>query len=226
MDLKSNFSALKQSIVGTKTVNIDSKLDRAVTSITNYKSQSGRNGYIDLVKNVISKSTSTFNIDSSSKGLFSQSSSPSMFGQQKRMMRYKAYEGTISTIDYCYRALDVLTDNICSPDDITKTTLEIKPKKFLEDENPTEAKTVQVKGLVEKLKIEENLPSIVRNTLLFGDFFCEIAESKTALTSSSYLAEQSSLLESGTIETFPKGGPTIFINTSPGNTLDLARKPS
>jgi len=201
--LKDNFELLKKTIVGTKTTNIDAKLDQAVTDITNFKSQSGRNGYIDLVKNLISKSTGSFNIDSSSKGMFGQgSTSPAMFGQQKRMIRYKSYSGTISTIDYCYRALDVLTDNICSPDDITKTTLEIKPKKFLEDETPTETKTVQVKALVNKLKIEEHLPLIVRNTLLFGDFFCEIAAPKTALTSSSYLAEQQQIVKSGLVESF------------------------
>jgi len=201
MGLKDNFEALKKTIVGTKTTNIDAKLDQAVTTITNFKSQSGRNGYIDLVRNLISKSTGSFNIDSSSKGIFGQgTTSPAMFGQQKRMIRYKTYSGTISTIDYCYRALDVLTDNICSPDDITKTTLEIKPKKFLEDETPTESKTVQVKGLVHKLKIEEHLPLIVRNTLLYGDFFCEIAAPKTALTSSSYLAEQIVIMEQGYIE--------------------------
>lgn len=213
MSLKDNFSALKQTIVGTKTTNIDAKLDQAVTDITNFKSQSGRNGYIDLVRNMISKSTGGFNIDSGSKGIFGQgTTSPAMFGQQKRMMRYKTYEGTISTIDYCYRALDVLTDNICSPDDITKTTLEIKPKKFLEDETPTESKTVQVKGLVNKLKIEENLPLIVRNTLLFGDFFCEIATSKTALTSTSYLAEQSHLATEGYIEKLDVKDWDITIN--------------
>ena len=200
MDLKGNFASLKQSIIGTKTTDIDFKLDQAVTSITNFKSQSGRSGYIDLVKNLISKSTGSFNIDTSSKGLFNQSTSPAMFGQQKRMMRYKAYEGTIGTIDYCYRALDVLTDCICSPDDITKTVLEVNPKKFLEDETPTESKTVQVKGLINNLRIEEHLPLIVKNTLLFGDFFVEIAESKTALTSTSYLAEQESLMLEGTIE--------------------------
>jgi len=200
--LKDNFEALKKTIIGTKTTDIDAKLDDAVTSITNYKSQSGRNGYIDLVRNLISKSTGSFNIDSSSKGIFGQgNTSPAMFGQQKRMIRYKSYDGTIRTIDYCYRALDVLTDNICSPDDITKTTLEIKPKKFLEDETPTEAKTVQVKGLVNKLKLEEHLSLIVRNTLLFGDYFCEIASPKTALTSSSYLAEQAKIIEEGYIET-------------------------
>jgi hypothetical protein len=201
--LKDNFEALKKSIIGTKTTNIDAKLDQAVADITNFKSQSGRNGYIDLVKTMISKSTGSFNIDSSSKGIFGQgTTSPAMFGQQKRMMRYKTYNGTISTIDYCYRALDVLTDNICSPDDITKTTLEIKPKKFLEDETPTESKTVQVKGLIHKLKIEEHLPLIVRNTLLFGDFFCEIAAPKTALTSSSYLSEQQHIFDSGFVENF------------------------
>ena len=203
MGLKDNFEALKKTIVGTKTTNIDAKLDQAVTTITNFKSQSGRSGYIDLVRNLISKSTGNFNIDSSSKGMFGQgSTSPAMFGQQKRMQRYATYNGTISTIDYCYRALDVLTDNICSPDDITKTTLEIKPKKFLEDETPTESKTVQVKGLVHKLKIEEFLPLIVRNTLLFGDFFCEIAAPKTALTSSSYLAEQNRILKEGMYDKF------------------------
>jgi hypothetical protein len=199
--IKDNFELLKKTIIGNKTTNIDAKLDQAVTDITNFKSQSGRNGYIDLVKTMISKSTGNFNIDSSSKGMFGQgSTSPAMFGQQKRMIRYKTYDGTISTIDYCYRALDVLTDNICSPDDITKTTLEIKPKKFLEDETPTESKTVQVKGLVHKLKIEEHLPLIVRNTLLFGDFFCEIAAPKTALTSSSYLAEQQQIISGGYVE--------------------------
>jgi len=37
---------------------------------------------------------------------------------------------------------------------------------------------------------------------LYGDFFCEIAAPKTALTSSSYLAEQQHIIKSGSIETF------------------------
>lgn len=207
MTLKDNFEALKKVIVGTKTTNIDAKLDQAVSDITDYKSHSGRNGYIDLVRSLISKSTGNFNIDSSQKGVFGQSASPAMFGQQQRLTRYKTYEGTITTINYCYRALDVLTDNICAPDDITKVSLEIKPKKFLEDEVPTESKTVQVKGLIDKLKLEEYLPLIVRNTLLYGDFFCELAEPKVALTSKAYLAEHAQLLADGMIDnmTTPDG---------------------
>ena len=51
------FGQLKTSIVGTKTAKIDSILDKAVGDIINYKANSGRNGYIDLVKTVIAKSS-------------------------------------------------------------------------------------------------------------------------------------------------------------------------
>ena len=51
MSLRDTFSKLKTSIVGTKTSGIDAKLDSAVRDIISYKSNSGRNGYIDLVKN-------------------------------------------------------------------------------------------------------------------------------------------------------------------------------
>lgn len=190
MGLTDIYQNLKMNLIGTKTTNIDQKLDQAVTDITNYKSQSGRNGYIDLVRNLISKSASNFELDATAnKGIFGQGATPSSFGQGARITRYKSFEGIVSLISYCYRALEVLTDNIISPDDITKIALEIKPKKFLEDETPTEAKTSRVKSIIKKIKLEENLHYIVKNTLMFGDFFCELADAKTALTSRAYLAE-------------------------------------
>ncbi len=188
MGLPEIFQQLKMNIVGTKTTDIDQRLDQAVTDITNYKSQSGRNGYIDLVKSLISKGSSGFELDSS-KGVFTQGASPATFGQVARLARYQSFEGTATLINYCYRALEVLTDNIISPDDITKIALEVKPKKFLEDTAPTEEKTTQVKATIKELKLEEHLHIIVRNTLMMGDFFCELANAKTALLSRAYLAE-------------------------------------
>lgn len=188
MSLKDDFKKLKLAIVGTKTSDIDAKLDQAVSDITNYKSHSGRNGYIDLVKTLISKSTTSFDIDPQ-KGTFTQGATPASFGQASRLAKYKTFEGIVSTINYCFRAIEVLTDNIIAPDDITKSSLEIKPKKFIEDEKPSESKTVHVKGVVKSIKLEEHLHEIVRNTLVYGDYFCEIADAKTALTSKAYLAE-------------------------------------
>jgi hypothetical protein len=179
---------LKVDITGTKTTKLDAALDKAVKDISSYKSQSGRNGYIDLVKSIISKNAS-FSLSGASGGLFSQGVTPSAFGQGSRLMRYRTYEAIVSQINYCHRSLQVLVDNILSPDDITKVALEIKPKTFLEDETPTESKARHVKEIVRVLDIEERLGFIVRNTLMYGDFFCELGDAKTALTSRTILAE-------------------------------------
>jgi len=189
--LKDTFTKLKAAVVGTKTSAIDTKLDKAVRDITAYRSHTGRNGYIELVRTLVAKQATGLNIDTRVGGLFSQGAlSPSAFGQGDRILRYKTYDAIVSNINYCFRALNVLTDNVLSPDDITKVSLEIKAKSFLEDETPTEAKTEGVKNTLRKLELEKHLSMIVKNTLKFGDFFCELADSKTALISRSiYLSE-------------------------------------
>ena len=182
------YSQLKSSIVGTKTTKIDSALDKAVKDIVNYKSHSGRNGYIDLVRTVIAKSSSDVGFGGS--GLYSQGQTgPASMGQGVRLMRYKTYEAIVSNINYAYRALTVLTDNILSPDDITKVSLDVKPKSFLEDETPTESKVQRVQDVIRTLKLEKKLGTIIKTTLALGDFFCEIAPAKVALTSQSIISE-------------------------------------
>jgi len=182
------YGDLKSTIVGTKTQKIDIALDKAVKDIIQYKSNSGRNGYIDLVKTVIAKSSTDMGFGGS--GLFSQGQTgPAAFGQGTRLMRYKAYEAIISNINYAHRALQVLVDNILSPDDITKVSLDVKPKKYLQDEQPSEAKVQRVKEVIKEIKLEEKLEMIIKGTLVYGDFFCEIAPPKVALTSKSIISE-------------------------------------
>jgi hypothetical protein len=186
MSLRDTFSKLKTSIVGTKTSGIDAKLDSAVRDIISYKSNSGRNGYIDLVKNLISKGGSM----DIGQNIFQQGTTPATFGQGNRLSRYNAYSAILSHINYCQRALDVLTDNILAPDDITKTSLEVNPKSFIEDSENAQSNVKDVEEIIQKLKLEDRLDMIVKNTLQFGDFFVEIADEKTALTSkSAFLAE-------------------------------------
>ena len=183
------YGQLKSIVVGTKTSDIDSLLDKAVKDIVDYKSNSGRNGYIDLIKTVISKSATDVN-SLGNTSLFNQGhTGADSLGQGLRMARYKMYESIVYNINYVYRALSVLTDNILSPDDITKISLDVKVKSFLENEIPTESKIQKVIKVIEKLKLEKNLGMIVRSTLEFGDFFCEIAPLKTALTSRSIISE-------------------------------------
>jgi len=184
------YADLKSTIVGTRTQKIDAKLDQAVKDIVAYKSNSGRAGYIELVKAVISKSTNGLQIGAGSGGMFAQGAAgPAAFGQGQRIARYQMYQAIIDNINYCYRALSVLTDNILSPDDITKVSLEVRPKTYLEDETPTGSKAKLVSEVIKLIELEKKLERVVSNTLLYGDYFCEIGDSVTALTSRSILTE-------------------------------------
>jgi len=186
MSLRDTFSKLKTTIVGTKTSGIDTKLDNAVRDIISYKSNSGRNGYIDLVKSLISKGGS---VDISTN-IFQQGTTPATFGQGGRLQRYNSYAAIVSFINYCQRALDVLVDNIIAPDDITKTSLEVNAKSYIENSENAQSNVKDIEEIIKKMKLEERLDMIVKNTLEFGDFFAEIADSKTALTSrSAFLSE-------------------------------------
>lgn len=188
-DLKDLLNKLKTSVVHTQTQRIDTKLDQAVKDISTYKSHTGRNGYISLVKSLIAKTADVKIGGAAGGGLFQQGVGPSAFGQGGRVMRYKTYQAIISNINYCYRALQVITDNILSPDDITKISLDIKSIEYIEDEVPTASKIRYIKEVLKSIELEERLDLIVRNTLLFGDFFCEIGDAETALTSRSILTE-------------------------------------
>lgn len=181
---------LKNTIVQTQTKKIDAKLDQAVKDIISYKSNSGRNGYVNMVRHLISK-TADVKVSGVGQGLFSQGVSPTSFGQGTRIGRYKAYQAIVSQINYATRALNVLVDNILSPDDITKQTLEIRALQFLNEDTPVASKVRYVKEVIKVIDLERKLDPIVRNTLLFGDLFCELAGPKEALTSQTMLSEGS-----------------------------------
>lgn len=190
------YADLKATIVGTRTQKIDTKLDQAVKDIVAYKSNSGRAGYIELVKKVISNGTRGMQLGIGGGGMFAQGTQgPAALGQGQRILRYQMYDAIVSNINYCYRALTVLVDNILSPDDITKVSLEIRPKTYLEDETPTGSKAKLVQEVVGLIELEKRLERIVKNTLLYGDYFCEIGTSITALTSRTMLAESQSYMK-------------------------------
>jgi hypothetical protein len=192
-NIKDIYDNLKMQIIGTKTTDIDSKLDNASKDIIAYRTQTNKNSYIELVKDLISKSG--YQANNVVGGSSITSLSPAIFGQGGRLQRYKMYESITMNINYCHRALQVLTDNILSPDDITKVSLDIKPNDYIVDDDNEEANTRSVRDVIEKIKLEKYLDVIVKNTLHLGDFFCEIADEKTALLSkSAYLTESEAFM--------------------------------
>ena len=186
---KDLLNKIKGSVVKTQSQRIDTKLDDAVKDIATYKSHGGRNSYINLIKSLISRTADVKVGGSAGGSLFQHGIGPAAFGQGGRIQRYKTYQAIVSNINFCYRALQVLVDNVLSPDDITKVSLDVKTVEYLEDEVPSSAKIRYIKEIIQALKLEESLDLIVRGTLMFGDFFCEIGDTKDALTSRSILTE-------------------------------------
>jgi hypothetical protein len=194
VSLKDTYDRLKNLVVGVKTSSLDTKLDIASREISLFRTHASMNSYIDLVKNLISQAAmGSLTTNQPLMGFGQVGVSPAALGQGLRIMRYKTYESIVNYINYCFRALNVIVDNIISPDDITKVSIEVKSKKFLQ-EHGEEAHVELAKQVIDKLEIERYLSMLVKNTLKFGDFFCEIADSKTALISKSIVTEDKSVI--------------------------------
>jgi len=188
--LKDVFDKLKNAVVGVKTTNIDTKLDIASKEISLFRSHASTNSYIDLVKNMVSQaSVNTLATNQPLMGFGQASVSPVALGQGLRIMRYKTYESIVNYINYCFRALNVIVDNIISPDDITKISIDVTSKKFLEKQG-RQTDVDLAKHVIDVLELEKYLTMLVKSTLKFGDFFCEVGDQKTALLSKSIITEE------------------------------------
>lgn len=187
MPLVDIFTKLKSTVLKTKTLDIDTQLDKSVENILRLKSSSTGMGYAELIKSLTNKKE--LQLDTSN--MFSQGSRPEYFGQTDRLQRYLIYESIIRNISYAYRALNVIVDNIIAPDDITKRTLDVKVSSALGDEPDLISFISTIKELLNVLKINDNIDTIIKGALKFGDFFVEIADVETALTSKSFLSESS-----------------------------------
>ena len=191
-----HLNRLKQVVVGTKTSSIDSHLDDISNQISNLRSQNSRANQLEIIKNLIAK-TDFQMPQMMGGGMTGGAMSPGMMGQASRLARYNMFESITTYIPYCNRALQVITDNIISPDDITKTSLEVKPSTAGVGDSEN-ADVGIVKDLIEKLKLEKYLSHIVKTTLQSGDLFCEIADDKRMLTSRGAMLVESELDESYT----------------------------
>lgn len=90
-----------------------------------------------------------------------------------RLARYQELDFMVTNLPQVSRALQIYTDNIVSPNDITKQSLSINVS-----DNLDTAQTDVVKGMIRKIistsKLESMIDSIVYDTLSKGDKFVEI----------------------------------------------------
>lgn len=186
MDLNQVLSKLKSTVTGVKSLKLDQELDKAISDINKYRTFNGDRTYLDLVRSLINKLGSVSDIDS----IINTEISPASIGQQARLDRYKLYQDIAEKVSYCDRALKVLTDNILAPDDITKRSIEVSSSTPSRDDTEVESLVSEIKTLISKLKLDDNIDETVYSTLLFGDYFIEISDSATSTKNNTIVVEQ------------------------------------
>ena len=200
-DILKTFNDIKALLINVKTSKIDDTLDNSIKDILSYRSNSGRVGYVDYLQTLISKSAT--NIESFKNLNELNFGGTGLMGREhgKRISRYQAYESITHYINYCLRALQVLVDNILSPDDIDKISLNVIEKDISTNEAESNAKLKEVKQLIKSLNIEKNIEMIVKTTLHHGDYFAEITDTKHVFTSKTVLTESENVIDDETIIT-------------------------
>jgi len=164
--LQTTFDAVKNKVVTTPTnksiEKVDEVLKRVSDSIVNKDSMN----QAELLKKVFS--------DTVDSKMFNNISSNVAFSTEliTRLNRYTNAEEICDSIPYCSRALKVLSNEIVSPDSITKEKLQfVQTKSF----SPSDTHNlINVRSINEVLNIEDSLHDLVYETLKLGDQFVEI----------------------------------------------------
>jgi len=160
------FNTVKNKILQTPTdkslEQIDDILSKVADTVVNKDSMNRA----DLLRKVFS--------DTIQSDMFNNVNSNIAFSTElvTRLNRYVNSEEICDEIPYCSRALKVLSNEIVSPDNITKEMLQ-----FLQTKNFSVAdkqNMINVKTISDILKIEDHLHDIVYETLKLGDQFIEI----------------------------------------------------
>jgi len=184
-------NSIKTSVLGTKSSDIDKEIDSSFKSIERYSISSDRNKYIETIKQIISK-TGTDTPDSIIKNL---QGNPQVqnYDQTGRISRYNEYDSIVRKISYCQRALETLTDNILSPDDITKRSVQyVTEGQQLDDSEQAKTVIARCKTIEKKIKLDEKIKKLVKTTLKKGDNFVEILVSPKGENSLTIIQEGTS----------------------------------
>lgn len=183
--IKSALDAVKKKVFGTaddKLTDVDKALNRISDAIINKDSMNQS----EVLKKLLSSTLETETFKQITSGNLTLSTE-----LVSRLVRYINSEDVVDSIPFCARALQVLSNEIISPDDITKEMIQFLQSKTLSEED--ERAFENVKGINDVLKVNEHLRDIVYETLKLGDQFIEICD----YTSDNIPLSQSLLNEGG-----------------------------
>lgn len=167
--IETAFNAVKDKVLktspGKELDNIDKALNRISDAIVNKDTMN----QAEMLRNIFSSSLKNDTFKNITAGNLTLSAE-----LVDRIVRYMNADEIVDSIPFCSRALKVLTNEIISPDNITKEMLQFLHKKKLSEEDTRAFENV--KAINDVLKIDESLHDLVFETLKMGDQFIEICD--------------------------------------------------
>ncbi len=177
MSIKDTFRNLIYNINKSGDLTIDFERHLDDIKDTGVLSPYRKKDWIDLVNAVVNKSGNGKETDSIDSVLGSLSTNYSQFTpSKKRLDSYKNVLAVKDRIPILGKALRIWADNILSPDDINKRSLNVISE--IDDiegmETDIDLLKQEFRNALKMLAIDKKADYIIQNTLLFGDFFIEL----------------------------------------------------
>lgn len=167
--LENVLSKLQRAVFGSSDIK---QLDTLSRLILRLKEEIPDN-VSDYISHIISFENKKINLEE-----IIQSEIPQIYPEFRRIYRYREYKAIAKMIPYVRRALNVITQNVMSPDDYTKGILNMV--KFSPVTNNLIRK--QVEDLLTDYNFDSLAYDIIFNTLLYGDMFVEVVDENTITT--------------------------------------------
>ena len=164
----------ERDLVGNS--NLDSKID----SLSNFSvvDPNKRNNYFRLFKDTLYSNKKVSNndiIDSITKAL------EGTYASQKRIAMYDEVRAIFRQLPLLMRAVRIYVDNILSPDEITKFSLQVVANTDDEAEEDTKYDGIidEYKNIIKSLRLEDKMDPLITNTMIEGDRFFEVTTVKS-----------------------------------------------
>ena len=174
-DIMSTINGGKErDLVGN--ANLDSKID----SLSNYSvvDPNKRNNYFKLFKDTLYSNKKVSNndiIDNITKAL------EGTYASQKRVAMYDEVRSIFRQLPLLMKAVRIYVDNILSPDEITKFSLQVVANTDDEDEEDTKYDGIidEYENIIKSLRLEDKIDALITNVLIEGDRFFEVTTVKS-----------------------------------------------
>lgn len=170
------FEKISQLVLGIKDTNQIDKISDSINRLKVISTNRENRNFFELIRSIYSDNSGDKTIyavaEEALKSLGIDTGAITL--ETDRLARYKEYSAIVSKLPYMKRALKVLTQNIVSPEQITKQSLYVTPISEVEMSDEVDSFRKVLYSIINQIELEDYIVEITYNCLKYGDYFAEI----------------------------------------------------